>query len=88
VIKIDVEGAERAVLQGGRAVLTEARPVVIFEHVSDAAALYGTTSAELWDLLNDSDYEIFTVTGDGPFTRSAFADARGVVNWLARSNAR
>ena len=88
VMKIDVEGAELAVLEGGRAVLANARPVVIFEHVSDAAALYGATSAELWDLLTESDYEIFSVTGDGPFTRSAFIESRSVVNWLARSNAR
>lgn len=87
VIKIDVEGAELAVLEGGRAVLAGARPMLIFEHVSDAAALYGASSAELWDLLSDSDYEIFTVTGDGPFTRAGFGEARGIVNWLARSNA-
>jgi FkbM family methyltransferase len=88
VIKIDVEGAELAVLEGARAVLAGARPTLIFEHVSDAAALYGASSVELWDLLSDCDYEIFTVTGDGPFTRAQFAEASVVVNWLARSNAR
>jgi FkbM family methyltransferase len=85
VIKIDVEGAELAVLQGGRAVLAEARPVLILEHVAEAAALYGATSAELWDLLGDSDYEIFSVTGDGPYARSEFISSTGVVNWLARA---
>jgi FkbM family methyltransferase len=83
VIKIDVEGAESAVLEGGRAVLARARPIVIFEHVPDAAALYGDVPEAPWDLLTDLGYRIFSVTGDGPFTRSAFGDAAGVVNWLA-----
>jgi len=88
LIKIDVEGAELAVLEGGRSVLAKARPLLIFEHVAGAAALYGATSAELWDLLTESDYEIFSVTGDGPFARAAFIGSSGVVNWLARSDAR
>jgi len=83
VIKIDVEGAELAVLEGGRSLLSESRPLVIFEHVADAAALYGGDSDSLWDLLTELGYEIFSVTGDGPFSRSAFAQGDGVVNWLA-----
>jgi len=86
VIKIDVEGAELAAFEGGRAVLAEARPVVIFEHVSEAAALYGATSEGVWDLLSELGYRIFSVTGEGPFTRSEFARGApggSVVNWLA-----
>jgi FkbM family methyltransferase len=83
VIKIDVEGAELAVLEGAAAVLREARPVVIFEHVGEAAALYGATSEGVWDLLAEQSYRVFTVAGEGPFTRSGFACAATVVNWLA-----
>ncbi len=84
VLKIDVEGAELGVLQGARALLTSSRPVVIFEHVAQAAALYGATSQALWELLADLDYAVFAATGEGPFTRSDFAAASSVVNWLAR----
>src|SRR5271155_4778576 len=40
VIKIDVEGAELGVLEGGRSLLARARPIVIFEHVAEASKLY------------------------------------------------
>lgn len=83
VVKIDVEGAELAVIEGGRAILSEARPLIIFEHVAHAAALYGADSQSLWDLLAELGYEIFSVTGEGPLARSAFALDATVVNWLA-----
>jgi FkbM family methyltransferase len=88
VVKIDVEGAELAVLEGGRALLSSARPVVIFEHVAGAAGLYGGSSEALWNLLEELGYEVFAVTGEGPFSRAGFAAASGVVNWMARERAR
>lgn len=83
VVKIDVEGAELGVLEGGRSLLRGARPLIVFEHVAAAAALYGTESGALWDLLDGLGYEVFSIVGDGPFTRSSFARAGHVVNWLA-----
>ncbi len=84
VVKIDVEGAELAVLQGGRSILSRWRPLVIFEHVAQAAALYNADSGALWDTLAELDYEIFSITGEGPFTRSRFVQGAKVVNWLAK----
>jgi FkbM family methyltransferase len=83
VIKIDVEGAELAVLEGARGVLSRARPLLIFEHVADTARLYGASSQTLWDLLIEQGYAVFSVTGRGPYSRADFARADGVVNWLA-----
>ncbi len=83
LIKIDVEGAELAVLEGARTVLSKLKPLVIFEHVADAAALYGSDPAALWELLAGLGYRVFSITGDGPFTSSAFCQSTGVVNWLA-----
>ncbi|MDQ6810632.1 MAG: FkbM family methyltransferase [Actinomycetota bacterium] len=91
VVKIDVEGAELAVLEGARAVLSCARPLVILEHVQEAAALYGVQSGAVWDLLSSLDYEVFSVTGDGPFARADFlasAASASVVNWLATPGTR
>jgi FkbM family methyltransferase len=84
VVKIDVEGAELEVIEGGRAMLSATKPIVIFEHVATAASLYGTSSEDVWDLLTELSYEIFDVTGNGPFTRGRFAENLTVVNWLAR----
>lgn len=87
VVKIDVEGAELAVLEGARSVLARAQPVVIFEHVREAAAMYGDAPDAPWELLTELGYRIFSVTGDGPFTRSRFGAAKGIVNWLAAPDA-
>jgi len=83
IVKIDVEGAELAVLEGAGELLARARPVLIFEHVPEATALYGDAPEGIWDLLADARYRIMTVTGAGPFDRAAFARGGGVVNWLA-----
>lgn len=83
LVKIDVEGAELEVLRGAGELLARARPVIIFEHVASAAALYEAPPSEPWQLLTELDYEVFSVTGDGPYSRSAFAASTGVVNWLA-----
>jgi FkbM family methyltransferase len=87
VIKIDVEGAELDVLEGGRSLLSQARPLVIFEHVATAASLYGVSPGAPYELLAELDYEVFSVTGDGPFTRAAFLESTRVVNWLATPRA-
>jgi FkbM family methyltransferase len=83
VVKIDVEGAETAVLEGARSVLERALPVVVFEHVYEAAALYGAQPGAPWDLLSELGYEVFSATGDGPFSRAAFVAGNAAVNWLA-----
>ncbi len=84
VVKIDVEGAELDVVRGGSELFARSRPFVIFEHVASAAALYGSPSAALWEAFCELGYEVFSITGDGPFGRDQFAAASGVVNWLAR----
>jgi FkbM family methyltransferase len=83
LVKIDVEGAELEVLEGARSVLERARPLLVFEHVTATASLYGVAPGAPYDLLADLGYEIFAVTGAGPIARSAFAAGEKIVNWLA-----
>ena len=66
LIKLDVEGAELEVLQGGLRVLTEHKPIVVFEH--DAR---GDTSG-VFELLADTvGLRIFDMDGDGPLSEGA-----------------
>ncbi|HYI21518.1 MAG TPA: FkbM family methyltransferase [Candidatus Limnocylindrales bacterium] len=75
VIKIDVEGAEEAVLRGAVTTLHRFQPAIVFEHARGGAEQYGTTPEALHDLLvGDLGYRIEGLDGDGPYDRARFAD--------------
>ncbi len=75
LIKIDVEGAELQVLQGGLATLLEHRPFVVFEHAKSGAPHYGTSPRDLYGLLVDqAGYRLFDLYGDGPLDGARFND--------------
>lgn len=59
VIKLDVEGAELGVLKGASRILSDNRPVVIFEHGLGAANHYDTTPRLVFDLFAGHGYELF-----------------------------
>jgi len=53
-IKVDVEGAEFAVFQGGVRTLRTQRPVVVFEHSRLAELCCGVTPAAMYELLTQT----------------------------------
>ena len=53
-IKIDVEGAEFNVLQGGIKTIQRNKPVIIFEFGLGAAEFYGSKPAEFFSFLSES----------------------------------
>jgi FkbM family methyltransferase len=58
VLKVDVEGAERRVLDGARTVLRDMRPLILFE-VSDAGLRFqGSSAEELFDFLRSFGYSL------------------------------
>jgi FkbM family methyltransferase len=66
LIKIDVEGHEYAVFEGARALLSKARPEIVFEYNRAAAMSAGWDLARLVTLLRDCcDYRFFQVTPEG-----------------------
>ncbi|SRR6266540_181227 len=86
LIKIDVEGAERQVLEGAAATIDRCQPVLYFEH-HRAAHAFGTSAPDLFSLLTRSlGYRVFDVRGNGPYDVRAFelAERRHVTNFLAR----
>lgn len=76
LIKIDVEGGEYLVLDGGRETLTRNKPVVIFEHGLGASDMYGTTPAQVYDLIAGCGLKISTMANwlasKNAFTKQEF----------------
>lgn len=71
-IKIDVEGAQVRVLRGAGRVLAKDRPAIWVEHGDRSAGVYDTTRADLWSILSEHEYRLFTADGDGPLSWEAF----------------
>ncbi len=57
-IKIDVEGAELDVLKGAKRVLTENKPIVVFECGLGASDFYGTKPEEVFDFFKETGLNI------------------------------
>jgi FkbM family methyltransferase len=71
LIKVDVEGAEAAMLTGALQTLRRHRPLVIFEHGVHAAHFPGRDVFQL--LTEGADMRIFDIDGGGPYDAAAFA---------------
>ena len=88
LIKIDVEGGELGVLQGGIQTIARHRPCILFEHGVGAAEYFETSPDQVWDTLCQlCGLRIFDLDGEGPYSRDQFVDAMGLRtrwNWLAR----
>jgi FkbM family methyltransferase len=56
VIKIDVEGAELGVVRGAQRLISECRPIIMFE--SAPAEVLGYTKEALWQHFTDQEYAI------------------------------
>jgi FkbM family methyltransferase len=59
-IKIDVEGGELGAFKGMRRVLSEGRPVILFECTRSGLAASGTTAEQVYAFLSDeSRYDVY-----------------------------
>jgi FkbM family methyltransferase len=73
LIKIDVEGAEGLVFEGGIETITKYQPMILFEHGKAGANHYGTGPRRIYELLHDkAGLRIFDLEGNGPYSLRQF----------------
>ncbi len=61
LIKIDAEGAERAILDGAANVLATLRPVIIAEVRDSLLARFGASASHLWSAMSRAGYRAFDI---------------------------
>lgn len=77
-MKIDVEGAEAAVLQGAHNVLRDHRPAIVFEVFSRSLAANGSTCEALDRLFYDARYRLYSI--DEETARLVPLDALAIID--------
>lgn len=70
-LKVDVEGAERLVLEGASRVLAEDRPVLQLEWNRMSERCLGESREPAWEVLRAHDYAVCHVDGAGALTEAA-----------------
>jgi FkbM family methyltransferase len=69
LIKIDVEGAERLVIEGAIETISKYKPIVVFEHGRGSSDHYDTQPCHIYELLHDeAGLRIFDMDGNGPYS--------------------
>jgi FkbM family methyltransferase len=86
-LKLDVEGAEVCVLRGAQRLLAEHHPAIWFEHGARSPSVYDTTTADLWALLTDHGYRVWTADGHGPLSCEEMQAAHALPTWTFLAHA-
>ena len=69
LVKIDVEGAERLVIEGAINTISKYKPIVVFEHSKGGAQYFNTQPRHIYELLSGvAGLRIFDLDGIGPYT--------------------
>jgi FkbM family methyltransferase len=76
ILKIDVEGAELEVLQGGETCIAAEKPFVLLEWNAGNADAAGRTSADLLNAARDLDYGVYSLPHMTPVSSTAELSAQ------------
>ena len=83
LVKLDVEGGEREVLEGASLVLTEFRPTFICEVLDATTQAWGYEAREIMLMLRRFEFEWFDICSDGSLVahniRDHYPDIRNYV---------
>ena len=75
-LKIDVEGGEMGVFNGGQNLIRRSKPIVVFESGIGGTNHYGTTPEMIFDFLTSCGLELNTMkgwlAGEAPFSEADF----------------
>ena len=75
LIKIDVEGAERLVIEGAINTISKHRPYVVFEYGRGGADYYDTQPRHIYELLcGEAGLRLFDLDGNGPYSLRQFEE--------------
>ena len=80
-IKLDAEGAEFAILQGGIATIKKHRPIISIEFGGTGYGPYGVQQTELYDFCDSIGYFITDIFGNLIPTRDAWAEICDTASW-------
>ncbi len=76
LIKIDVEGAELQVLQGGVNIIKKYKPIILFEFGLGGSELYESTPQKMYDFLQECGLSVsvleYYLQGRPPLSRDEF----------------
>jgi FkbM family methyltransferase len=66
IIKIDVQGYEKFILEGGKKTIEENRPILIVEFEEFQLNKFDYSCKDLFDMIRDMDYEIYYLEYEYP----------------------
>jgi FkbM family methyltransferase len=79
LVKVDVEGAEKFVLEGMKEIVARAKPAIVFESTADGLLGFGLTTADNFEAVGRLGYAIYLfvdyLEGKGPLTVEQFGKA-------------
>lgn len=80
-IKIDTEGHEILVLEGGRSLISRTRPVIGIEYGNPSYSLYGFTIDSLYDFAESLDYRLSDLFGNFVTSREEWHQVCDISYW-------